>query len=344
MTQAEMSEQIAPAADATGTTLVSVVIVNWNTRELLRGCLASLPRDSDRVSLEVIVVDNGSEDGSVEMVEAEFPQVRLIRNEENLGFVRANNQGLRAASADVLLMLNSDTEVHPGAIERLVEVLTSDPEIGAVAPRLLNTDGTRQVSSAPFPSVIHRFLPSRFEHAHDLALERRLLASEEPVADVDWLSGAALMTRRDVLERVGPLDERYFMWYDDIDWGRKLQRAGYRRVFVAEAVITHHGRQSGARLTNRTLATQLFDSEYLYLRLHAGRLATCVVFALRVGKALLRMILGPGEARDEARWRLAYHRRRFARICLGPIPPEPAPFPRRHREDHGGDRAPTGGA
>ena len=307
---------------------VSVVIVNWNSRELLRGCLASLPWDSDDIRLEAIVVDNGSSDGSPEMVETQFPQVRLIRNEDNLGFVMANNQGLRAATGDFLFMLNSDTEVQAGAIERLVEVVASDPHIGAVGPRLLNSDGTKQVSAAPFPSVIHRFLPSKFEHAHDLAVEKRLLGSEQPIADVGWLSGAALMTRRDVLERIGPLDERYFMWYDDIDWGQKLRKAGYRRVMVADAKVLHHGRQSGGTLPTRTLAAQLFDSEYLYLRLHSGRLATCIVFLLRIGKALVRTIIGPSVARDEALWRLSYHRSRLIPTCFGAVPPEPPPFPR----------------
>ena len=297
--------------------IVSVVIVNWNTRELLRACLASLPWDSERVRIEAIVVDNASEDGSAEMVAQQFPQARGIRNAGNVGFVRANNQGLRAATGEFLFMLNSDTEVHPGAIERLVEVLASDERIGAVGPRLLNTDGTPQSNAAPFPSVIHRFLPSRFEHAYQRALERRVQDSPDHVGRVAWLTGAALMTRRDVLAGVGPLDERYFMWYDDLDWCQKLRAAGYERVFVADAVVVHHGRQSGGRLTDRTLAAQLNDSEYLYLRLHAGRLATCLVFALRIAKAVVRWVIGPADARAEAAWRLRYHRERLGRFCLG---------------------------
>lgn len=299
---------------------VSVVIVNWNTRELLRACLDSLPWDSERVRIEAIVVDNASEDGSAEMVAEQFPQARLIRNRENVGFVRANNQGLRAATGEFLFMLNSDTEVRPGAIERLVEVLASDERIGAVGPRLLNTDGTPQSNTGPFPSVIHRFLPSRFETRYQCDLKRRVRESPDHVAPVAWLAGAALMTRHDVLKRVGPLDERFFMWYDDLDWCQKLRAAGYERVFVADAVVVHHGRQSGGRLAGHALQAQLFDSEYLYLRLHAGRLATCLVFALRIAKAALRWIVGPAEARAEAAWRLRYHRRRLGRFCLGMLP------------------------
>jgi GT2 family glycosyltransferase len=299
---------------------VSVIIVNWNTRELLRACLDSLPWDSERVRIEAIVVDNASEDGSATMVAEQFPQARVLRNRENVGFVRANNQGLRAATGEFLFMLNSDTEVRPGAIERLVEVLAADERIGAVGPRLLNPDGTPQSNAAPFPSVIHRFLPARYESRYQHDLERRVQESPDHVAPVAWLAGAALMTRRDVLERVGPLDERYFMWYDDIDWCQKLRAAGYERVFVADAVVAHHGRRSGGRLASHTLAAQLFDSEYLYLRLHAGRLATCLVFALRIAKAALRWVIGPADARAEAAWRLGYHRRRLGRFCLGVLP------------------------
>jgi hypothetical protein len=262
------------------------------------------------------VVDNGSSDGSAEMVGREFPAVRLLVNAANLGFVKANNQGLAAATGDFLFMLNSDTEVRAGAIERLVQVAGSDSAIGAVGPRLLNTDGTLQVSAAPFPKVIYRFLPSRFEHAYDLRLEQRILRETAHLAEVDWLSGAALLFRRDVLTRVGPLDERYYMWYDDIDWARKLQQAGLKRLFVADAVVVHHGRQSGGKLQRRDLAEQLFDSEYTYLRLHHGRGTTCLVFGLRIAKALVVRLLSPHRAqRDEAAWRLGYHGRRWGRFC-----------------------------
>lgn len=310
-------------------TKVSVVIVNWNTRELLQDCLNSLPWDSQRVELEVIVVDNGSEDGSPEMVEQHFPQVRLIRNEDNLGFVLANNQGLRAATGDFLLMLNSDTEVQPGAIERLVEVLAEDEQIGAAGARLLNADGTPQIFGGPFPRLRHLLTPSSIQYARDLQAEREGLTMEAPLQEVDWLIGAAVMTRRDVLERVGPLDERYFMWFDDFDWGRKLQRGGYRRVMVSDARVVHLVRQSASRLRPRALTAQILDSEYLYLRLHEGRAVTLLVYASRIARSVARWMLSSGEAREEAAWRLGFHRRGFVRHCLQPLPPTPPPFPRR---------------
>ncbi|MEI6501249.1 MAG: glycosyltransferase family 2 protein, partial [Armatimonadota bacterium] len=208
-----------------------------------------------------------------------------------------------------------------GAIERLVAVAGRDPSLGAVGPRLLNSDGTPQVSTGPFPQALFRFLPSRFEQAYERRVQDQVQASPDQLADVDWLAGAALLFRREVYQRVGGLDERYYMWYDDLDWAQKLRRAGYRSVYVGDAVIVHHGRQSGGRLENRRLAEQLFDSEYTYLRLHHGRLTVCLVFALRLVKALLRRCLPLGQpAREEAAWRLAYHRSHFRRFCLGRLP------------------------
>jgi N-acetylglucosaminyl-diphospho-decaprenol L-rhamnosyltransferase len=309
--------------------LVSVIIVNWNTRDLLRACLASLPYGSSAVRLEVIVVDNGSTDGSAEMVRAEYARGLLLRNDANLGFTRATNQALRRASGEFLFLLNSDTEVRPGCIERLVAVAASDERIGAAGPRLLNPDGSHQVSSGPFPRLVHRLLPSRFERRYERRLQARMQARGDWTATVDWLSGAALLFRRDVLEAVGPLDERYFMWYEDLDWAQRLQRAGYARVFVGDAVVVHYGRQSGAQVADRELAAQLFDSEYTYVRLHSGRVGTALVFALRIAKALVRQACGGPQARADAASRLAYHVRCFRRFCWArwPAPGRTAPGP-----------------
>lgn len=302
---------------------VSVVIVNWNTRDMLRACLASLPWSSPALSVEAVVVDNGSTDGSREMVVAEFAQARLLLNDDNLGFVKATNQGLAAATGDYLWLLNSDTEVQPGCLGRLVEVLGADPSVGAVAPKLLNSDGTYQFSAGVFPQVWLRMLPSQFEHRYNLRQAARL-DTAVTVVEADWLVGAALLTRRDVIEAVGPLDERYYMWWDDIDWGQKLRKGGYRRLYVPDAEVVHHGRQSGRKLEDWRLAEQLFDSEYTYLRLHAGRLVTWLIYLSRTLKALGRWCL-PLRERDQAAVRLRYHWQRAGRILFGPMP---------QREDH----------
>ena len=308
--------------------VVSIAIVNWNTRDLLRACLRSLPWDSAEVELDVIVVDNASRDDSVAMVRREFPAVRLLRNRSNLGFVRANNQALAAGRGDFLFMLNSDTEVRAGAIERLLQVLAAHPHVGAVGPRLLNGDGSPQVSTGPFPRLLHRWLPGRFETRYARDLEQRLAASPEPLAAVDWLGGAAVLTTRRVLARIGALDERFYMWYDDLDWSRRLARAGLERWFVGDAVVVHHGRQSGAQLANRTLAAQLLRSEYTYLRLHDGVAATWAAMALRVAKAAAQLMKPGAAAKDEARWRLRLHANLWSQFGCMPVTNWPAPdFP-----------------
>ncbi|MCC7494657.1 MAG: glycosyltransferase family 2 protein [Fimbriimonadaceae bacterium] len=297
---------------------VSVVIVNWNTCELLRNCLRSLPAASaGELRIEPVVVDNGSHDGSPEMVAAEFPEAVLVRNTANVGFVLANNQGLAAASGDYLFMLNSDTEAEPGCLDALVAAL-ADPAVGAAAPKLLNTDRSYQFSAGAFPQIWLRMLPAHFEHRFNTAQSRiHADASENTV--VDWLVGAALLTRRDVYQRVGGLDERYFMWWDDIDWSQKLRAAGFQRVYVPGAQVVHHGRQSGGRLENWRLQQQLFDSEYTYLRLHAGWLPTALVYASRSLKALGRWCL-PLPERDGAAVRLRYHASRWRRFLGAKLP------------------------
>jgi hypothetical protein len=300
---------------------ISVVVVNWNTCQLLRACLASLPTDRANLVLETIVVDNGSTDGSPEMVAREFPGVRLVRNDENRGFVKANNQGLRAATGDLLFMLNSDAEVCGDALERLATVLLSDPRIGVVGPRLLYSDGTRQPSAMPFPRFTQGLLPSAREHRLNMAIDAHAISLNE-ITRVDWLVGAALLFRREVLEIVGPLDERYFMWLDDVDWCQKLRHAGLDRVFVPDAVVIHHKAKSIGQLAPGQFTSQLLDSEYLYLRLHAGLTTTWLVYVGRMLKLMRRWCLGSSpQVRHDAARRLVYHWRNLVKYCLKPAPP-----------------------
>lgn len=306
------------AEGATGK--VSIVIANWNTRDLLRACLQSLPERAGELAVEVLVTDNGSSDGSAEMVVTEFPHVHLIRNADNRGFVQANNQGLRAATGDYLFMLNSDAELRPGVIEALVAAVDRDPQVGAAAPRLVYPDGSPQSSVQRFPRLVDWVMPAAVQHRRELAFDRALKLDRP--ATVDWIVGAALLFRRDVLERVGPLDERYFMWLDDIDWCRKVRAAGLRCVFEPAVAVVHHKAKSTSLLSAGQFREQVLDSEYLYLRLHHGRAATLLVFASRMLRALVQRLLArTPEAREQARRKLAYHRQHWRRCCLAAVPP-----------------------
>jgi GT2 family glycosyltransferase len=304
---------------------VSIIIVNWNTRELLRGCLVALAKQTATLSPEIIVVDNGSEDGSPEMVAEAFPAVRLIRNTDNVGFVRANNQGLRAATGDLLWMLNSDTEVQESCLQLLVEVMAADTSIGAVAPQLLNPDWSYQFSAGRFAQPGLRVLPATFEDRYNRENDERLMSATS-LLPVDWLVGAALLTRREVLDQIGPLDERYYMWLDDMDWCRKLASTGLSRLYVPDARVVHYGRQSAAKLQSEQFVSQLLDSEYLYYRLHHGRPATWAVFLARTLKEAGHSLLArSAEGRKLARLKVALHLRNLTRYCLAPLPP-PVPW------------------
>ena len=251
-----------------------VLIVSWNTRDLLRDCLQSL-QPGAHPDWDVLVVDNASADDSVAMVRSTFPTVRLIENAVNVGYARANNQGLRTSTAPYALLLNSDTRATPEAIEELVAFLDAHPDAGAVSPRLLRADGTAQ----PFafggdPTLgyllrrgARRLLSGRYLHDWAIAETRC----------VDWVSGACLLVRRTAIEQVGMLDENFFMYFEDNDWCLRLRRAGWKTYYHPAAAIVHLGGQSLARNPQAQSAYET-SLRYFY-RKHYGPLAG---FALRL--------------------------------------------------------------
>lgn len=225
---------------------LSVIVVNYNHGALLPACLDSVFSTAKDLAPEVIVVDNGSRDGSVETIQRLFPPVRCLANGENLGFARAANQGLAQAHGEYLLLLNPDTELLPGALPGMVAFLAERPEAGAVGPRILNPDGTLQHSARSFPdywtalshrsSLLTRWFPRN-------PLTRRYLLTDwdhGSLRQVDWVSGACLMTRRAVMEAVGPLDEAYFLFVEDVDWCRRVWEAGWKVYYLPEARVIHH--------------------------------------------------------------------------------------------------------
>jgi len=277
---------------------LSVVIVSYNTRPLLVACLESLraaalcrqpsavsqegePRstegcgrmaDGGRAATEIFVVDNASIDDSAAAVRTQFPEVRLIASEINRGFAGANNQALPLCRGRYVMLLNPDTEVASDALAALVEFMDLHPEVGAVGPRLLNPDGTLQPSGHRFPTLAGtavRLLlrcplaPSRVEEARS--------STAEPSERHDWLTGACLMVRRAVLEEVGPLDERFFFWWEDVDWCHRIRAAGWEICLVPGARVTHLGAASGIGYSLNALRAQ--EGQCYYFRKHHGRAA-----------------------------------------------------------------------
>jgi len=252
---------------------LSVVIVSWNTRGLLRECLTALAEgarlkmdslDPSSVvrrlsSVEVIVVDNASTDGSAAMVRAELPAVRLIANTENVGFARANNQGIRASTGRYVVLLNSDTVVPASALGSLVMFMDAHPDIGAVGPRLLRPDGAPQ----PYAFGGDPTLGYLLRRGVNRLLYRRPLHdwATDAIQPVDWVSGACLLARRAAIDQAGLLDERIFMYFEDNDWCLRIRRAGWQVVYNPQVAITHIGGQS---VTRNPAARQAYRASLRY--------------------------------------------------------------------------------
>lgn len=228
---------------------LTITIVSWNTKELTRNCLNSLLTENVKKIAEVHVVDNDSHDGSVEMVRREFPEVRVFANTENLGFARANNQSWREAKGEYWLLLNSDTIVKPGAIEKLIAFMDAHPQAGMATAKLLNLDGTPQYCAVREQSVSLNLL--EFSRLHTLLPAKKrgalLLGSyfdyDHP-CQLGWTWGTALIARRTAIEEVGALSEDYFMYGEDMEWSFRMRRKGWEIWFCPEAEIIHYGGQS----------------------------------------------------------------------------------------------------
>lgn len=238
---------------------VSIITVSYNGRDYVRRCLASLREHRRAVEHEVIVVDNASRDGTPQMVRDEFPDVRLIARDTNAGFAGGVNHGLREARGDAFLLLNPDTTLDADILSPMLSYLNAHPDVGILAPRLLNEDGSLQLSCRAFPgfstalfnrySLLTRLLPgNRFS--------RRYLMTgfdHSRIADIDWASAACWLLPRSTYERVGPLDEGYFWSIEDVDYCQRVHRAGLRVVYFPEVAITHRIGASSATLAHRAL-------------------------------------------------------------------------------------------
>jgi N-acetylglucosaminyl-diphospho-decaprenol L-rhamnosyltransferase len=269
--------------------LLSVIIVNWNTRELLARCLESVecsglrarPTESSTVnlqasSLQTIVVDNSSTDNSTAMVKERYPQVHVIENQENVGFARASNQGIAHATGRYVLLLNPDTKAHPAALETLVAFMETHPRAGACGARLLNVDGSLQPACHPM------LTPGR-EFWRLLFLERLWSRATYPMhrwdsrtpRRVEVIKGACLMLRRSALDEVGLLDETYFMYTEEVDLCYRLAQAGWELWYVPAAQIVHSG-EGSSRQAADAMYLELYRSKVRFYRKFGGeRRARC---------------------------------------------------------------------
>lgn len=244
---------------------VTVVVVNWNVRDLLFRCLESVATHARRYGqprLQTIVIDNASSDDSAGMVRSRFPDMTLVTNPDNVGFGRAVNQALAMATGRFCLLLNPDAEILDGAIAALAAYLDSHPDVGVAGPQLLNPDRTPQPSLRRFPTrgtafvestILQQFIPrarllQRY-YCEDLA--------PNEVHEVDWLVGACLMVRRATIQEVGGLDESFFMYSEELEWCHRIKRAGWKIVYLpVPQVVHHHGRSSDQDIAARHIHFQ----------------------------------------------------------------------------------------
>lgn len=220
---------------------LSIIIVNFNTRDLLRNCLTSIFNQKG-VEYEVWVVDNASRDNSIQMVKNDFPKVKLIKNSQNIGFAKGNNVALRQAQGEYLFLLNSDTILKEETLSRICGFLKSNPEVGILGIKILNPDGSPQTSVGKFYNLGNAFL--MLFGGEKLGFLRD---SPNKVTEVDWVAGAALIVRREVLEKAGFLDENLFMYMEEVEWCFRVKKTGFRVFFYPEAEVVHYVRASGSK-------------------------------------------------------------------------------------------------
>jgi N-acetylglucosaminyl-diphospho-decaprenol L-rhamnosyltransferase len=274
---------------------ISIIIVSYNVRDHLLNCLASIEASltASKRTGEVIVVDNGSTDGTPALIRRRFPDVRVITNSENRGFAAANNQGIREARGHYIALLNPDTLARGDAFGVLARYLDEHPAVGVIGPRLIRPDGATQSSRRRFPSRLTGFLESTLvqEYWRTNRVLRRYYMSDRPDSEeqaVDWLVGACLLARREAIEDAGLLDERFFMYSEEVEWCHRLKHSGWKVMYVPQACVVH---LEGASSAQNVPARQInFDRSkvMLYERLH-GRWLARTLHAFLLGTYLARI-------------------------------------------------------
>ncbi len=253
---------------------LSIVIICWNDLKVIENCLTSIFKGTTKTEFEVIVTDNGSTDGSIERIRANFPAVRLIENGANLGFSKANNVGIRAATGEYVLILNPDTIVHPGSLDRWIEFADLHPEAGGFGCKVLNPDGSFQGTARPFPTVRRALIAAL--GLRPLGFLGRAFISDKYVGwngeterEIDWQSGCCVMVRGDVLKQISGFDEQFFFHYEEVDLCFRVWESGHPIRYTPNVTITHLGGQSVGRFPVR-FAIETTRNCYRYFYKHFG--------------------------------------------------------------------------
>ncbi len=280
---------------------ISIVILNWNTRDMLASCLDCIAQSVAGFDVEIIVVDNASSDGSQAMVRERFPHVHLIANRENVGFAGGNNQAMAVSGGRYMLLINSDAFLMADALRAMLDLAEASPQVGIVGAQLLNVDGSFQASHTPFPNLWQEFL---ILSGLGRRLHGRWYPSQGPEEDkgpqiADYVEGACLLVRREAYKEVGGLDEGYFMYAEEVDWCFAMRKKGWQVWYQPAARVIHlGGGSSQGRVTQRE--GDLYRSRVRFFRKHYGdaaaRLLKLQIYSFTAAKValhgLLRLISG----------------------------------------------------
>jgi N-acetylglucosaminyl-diphospho-decaprenol L-rhamnosyltransferase len=272
---------------------VSIVIVNWNAREVLLRCLQSIRSTTTDQSIETIVIDNASHDDSRALIRQHFDWVTLIENSTNIGFAAANNQGLQHSRNPYILLLNPDTELQPNALQLLHQFMIDQPRCGAAGARLLNPDGTLQPSAFPMPSLRREVW--RLLHLDAIKPYALYPMSRWPIdaaRSVDSVQGACVIVRRAALDQIGLFDEDYFIYSEEIDLCYRLRTAGWSIDWLPQAQVVHHGGQSTQQVADE-IFIRLYQGKIIFFRKHAGLFMARSYKLILMLASLARVLISP---------------------------------------------------
>lgn len=280
---------------------ISIVIVTWNVKEFLKQCLHSVYKETKGLKIEVVVVDNASTDGTSEMVKEEFPQVRLITAEKNLGYTKANNLAIRTilneGQSDFILILNSDTVFQNNAVDQMAFYLINNPDVGGVSPALILPDGKFQTGTAGFlPTAwtgfayfffLFKLFPKKIK---SFFIEPSYFSKKGKIVSVDWMSGACLMLRKETLEKTGLMDEEYFIYADDIDLGKRMKQEGFLLHYLPWLHVLHYHGITFDKIHKRT-NTDWLVMLYAYVRKERGQIEYLLFRLFSIEGFFLRLFL-----------------------------------------------------
>lgn len=272
---------------------ISIIIINWNTKELLLGCLESIEKEGSECSLEVVVVDNGSVDGSVEAARENYPRVKLIQNGRNLGFAKANNIGIEASTGRYVCLVNSDVKVMPACFAKLVDYMDTNNSIGIIGPKILWPDMSLQDSCRRFPNLWNNlceilYLNKLFPKLEVFGGEHMIFFPHDRMIKVDGLVGCFLMIRRSALTEVGLFDERFFIYSEEIDLCKRFRKSGWEIVFYPDAQAIHYGRASSSQDPSR-FSFEQHRSRLQYWEKHSGSVSRTVFVFLMIIRHIVKI-------------------------------------------------------